>query len=58
VADLFVQSWNLGQGRSPSKWGPASEAYALADSRLLSDKIGETKAPESDLSASSAIHEV
>jgi len=57
VADLFVQSWNLGHGYGPSKWGPASEAFAQADARLLSDRIGETQGPVPDLSSTTAIHQ-
>ncbi len=56
VADLFVNTWNIGHEYGPAKWTTPSSIYAMADRRLLSDRIGETSGPSPNLCDATPIH--
>jgi hypothetical protein len=58
VADLFVNTWNIGHEYGPAKWTTPSSIYAMADRRLLSDRIGETSGPSPNLCDATPIHKV
>ncbi len=56
VEDLFVHTWNIGHEYGPAKWAAPVNVYAMADRRLLSDRIGETTGATPDLSDATPIH--
>ncbi len=50
VHDLFVGTWNIGNGYGPtSAPHPAVDVFKLADRNLMSNFVGETIVPELDV---------